>query len=54
MSQGHAKYVTRVSHGCKTGYQCLHLLMRDDHVLEVVRGESGGGGRGESGGGRQG
>lgn len=34
-----ATYVTRVIHGCTSGYQCVHMLERDDHVLEIIMGK---------------
>ncbi|XP_069162756.1 uncharacterized protein [Procambarus clarkii] len=34
-----ATYVTRVIYGCTSGYQCVHMLARDDHVLEIIMGK---------------
>ncbi|XP_063601751.1 uncharacterized protein LOC134777815 isoform X2 [Penaeus indicus] len=33
-----ATYVTRVIHGCTNGYQCVRILARDMHVLELLMG----------------
>ncbi|XP_076029186.1 uncharacterized protein LOC143018042 [Oratosquilla oratoria] len=33
-------YVTRVMQGCTSGYQCVYLLNRDTHVLELIMGET--------------
>ncbi|CAL4091075.1 unnamed protein product, partial [Meganyctiphanes norvegica] len=37
-TQNSATYVTRVIHGCTSGYQCVHMLARDEHVLEFIMG----------------
>ncbi|XP_066966017.1 uncharacterized protein [Macrobrachium rosenbergii] len=34
-----ATYVTRVIYRCTSGYQCVHMLARDDHVLEILMGK---------------
>ncbi|XP_068247808.1 uncharacterized protein [Palaemon carinicauda] len=37
-SRRSATYITRVTYGCSSGYQCVRMLSRDDHVLEMLMG----------------
>lgn len=34
-----ATYVTKVVHGCTSGYQCVHMIARDEPVLEIIMGK---------------